>query len=96
MLAKFGSKLKFPPVSPYGEGFGTETNLLGRGRVPEFLSVLVVFACFLWAPGRFSCPPGPILESVLLWLWFASVDGHLPVLVEGRVASSFVPGHDTA
>ncbi len=49
----------------YGKGFDTET-FLGRGSVPEFLSVFGVFGRFPWVSGRVSYPPGPILGSVLL------------------------------
>ena len=53
----------------HGKGFDTETPL-GRGRVPEFLSVFVVFARFPSVSGRVSCPPGPVLKSVFLGLCF--------------------------
>jgi hypothetical protein len=39
-------------------------------EIVEFLSVFAVFGCFPWAPGRLSYPPGPTLESVILWRCF--------------------------
>jgi hypothetical protein len=54
----------------HGKGVDTET-LLGRGRVPEFLSVFVVFCRFLWAPGQVSLPRWPyfrVCVSVVVFL----------------------------
>ena len=50
--------------------FSSRETLLGRGRVPEFLLVFVVFGRFPSVFGRVSYPPGPILESVFLWRCF--------------------------
>ncbi len=46
------------------------TSGLGRGRVPDFLWVFVVFGRFPWVSGRVSYPLGLILESAFLWPCF--------------------------
>jgi hypothetical protein len=43
-------------------------NPSGRVRVPEFLWFFGGFGRFPWVPGLLSYPPGPISESVFLWL----------------------------
>ncbi len=77
-------------MQTYGQGFDTE-NSLGRGRVPEFLSVFVVSGCFPWVPGLVSYPPGlahGVYVSVAVFLhgraWFSFVS--LCVLLWGTPA----------
>ena len=56
-----------PPVGVAG-GCGAQNSK--APKLPEFLSVFVVFGRCPWAPGRCSYSRGPIFESAFLWLCF--------------------------